>query len=285
VAYIPATVQATGFVGNGGALTNLNASQLTSGAVPSAALTSVPAASLTGTVPAAQLGNAALLAGGNTFTGTQIVNGPVGIDTSTILEGTLTVNTNVYLDANILYLRGDDGVDHNHGLGFFGAGTLQGDFAGINVNGPALFGYSGGVLGTTSGGQHAAVEWSTSGVTVNGTFNNQSDRNAKQDFTSVAPAQILDKVAQLPLSEWSYKTDAATRHIGPMAQDFYAAFAVGTDEKHIAPIDEGGVALAAIQGLNQKLETENAELRQQNDSLAERLHELETTVKTLADRK
>jgi hypothetical protein len=283
------------FSGNGNGLTDLQATNLTGTISPAqlpssfsgngGGLTNLASASLTGTVPAAQLGNAALLAGGNTFAGTQIVNGPVGIDTSTILEGTLTVNTNVYLDANILYLRGDDGVDHNHGLGFFGTGTLQGDFAGINVNGPALFGYSGGVLGTTSGGQHAAVEWSTSSVTVNGTFNNQSDRNAKQDFTSVAPAQILDKVAQLPLSEWSYKTDAATRHIGPMAQDFYAAFAVGTDEKHIAPIDEGGVALAAIQGLNQKLETENAELRQQNDSLAERLHELETTVKTLADRK
>src|SRR5262249_4790471 len=45
----------------------------------------------------------------------------------------------------------------------------------------------------------------TSGVTVNGTFNNHSDRNAKQDFTSVSPLDILEAVAQLPLSEWSYK--------------------------------------------------------------------------------
>jgi hypothetical protein len=39
-----------------------------------------------------------------------------------------------------------------------------------------------------------------------------------------------------------------------MAQDFYAAFKVGADERNIATIDEGGVALAAIKGLNQKLE-------------------------------
>jgi uncharacterized protein YceH (UPF0502 family) len=86
---------------------------------------------------------------------------------------------------------------------------------------------------------------------------------------------------QLPVSEWSYKDDPTTRHLGPVAQDFRSLFEIGTDEKHIAPIDEGGVAFAAIQGLNekvevgsrksddriQKLETENAELKQRLDDL------------------
>jgi hypothetical protein len=126
------------------------------------------------------------------------------------------------------------------------------------------------------------------GVCVNGAVNNCSDRNVKQDFAPVSPSEILDKVLQLPISEWSYKIDSATRHIGAMAQDFYAAFEVGMDDKHIAPIDEGGVALAAIQGLNQKLEetrAENAELKQQNASLAKRLNELEATVQQLAAQK
>src|SRR6185312_10569758 len=43
------------------------------------------------------------------------------------------------------------------------------------------------------------------GVTVYGTFNNLSDRNAKQDFASVSPSEMLNRVTQLPLSEWSYK--------------------------------------------------------------------------------
>src|SRR6266513_2222087 len=104
------------------------------------------------------------------------------------------------------------------------------------------------------------LDATAAGVTVYGTFNNSSDRNAKQDFAPVSPSQILDKVLQLPVSEWSYKTDSATRHIGPTGQDFYSAFKIGTDEKHIAPIDEGGVALAAIQGLNQKLDAKDAEI-------------------------
>ena len=32
-----------------------------------------------------------------------------------------------------------------------------------------------------------------------------------------------------------------------MAQDFRAAFGLGEDDKHISAIDEGGVALAAVQ--------------------------------------
>jgi hypothetical protein len=58
-----------------------------------------------------------------------------------------------------------------------------------------------------------------------------------------------------------------------MAQDFHAAFGLnGADDKHISVVDEGGVALAAIQGLNQKLDEKAAEiqtLKQQNDSLAD----------------
>jgi hypothetical protein len=136
-------------------------------------------------------------------------------------------------------------------------------------------GYGTIVLATgDSGNQVPATErfvMTASSTTINGTFNNNSDRNAKQNFTPVSASQILDKVAQLPLSEWSYKDDAATRHIGPMAQDFHAAFNIGTDDKHLAPIDEGGVALAAIQALNQKLNQKDSEIQK----LEQRLGQLE----------
>jgi len=97
---------------------------------------------------------------------------------------------------------------------------------------------------------------------------------------------VLDKVASLPVTEWNYKTDnKGVQHIGPMAQDFRAAFQLSADDKHISVIDESGVALAAIQGLNQKLEeqakekdTEIADLRKQNDLFAERLNQLEAAV-------
>jgi hypothetical protein len=115
-----------------------------------------------------------------------------------------------------------------------------------------------------------------SNATCNGsTWINASDRNLKENFAEVDPLTILDKVAALPLTEWNYKQETASRHIGPMAQDFYAAFNVGDDDKHIATVDESGVALAAIKGLNEKMESENAALRAENGDLKKRLEKLE----------
>ena len=93
---------------------------------------------------------------------------------------------------------------------------------------------------------------------------------------------MLSALASLPVSEWSYTSDPdGARHVGPMAQDFNAAFGLGADDKHIATVDADGVALAAIQGLNQKLqqqETELAELKQKNQSLEQRLETLERLI-------
>ena len=135
------------------------------------------------------------------------------------------------------------------------------------------------VGGVNTAPSSVRLDAATTGVTVYGTFNNLSDRNAKQDFAPVSSSQILEKVLQLPVSEWSYKVDAATRHVGPMGQDFYAAFNIGTDDKHIAPIDEGGVALAAIQGLNQKLEDRSRKLEMENTELKQRLDALEKKIR------
>jgi hypothetical protein len=126
------------------------------------------------------------------------------------------------------------------------------------------------------GGNNNAMLLTSSSLTVNGTVVSSSDRNVKQDFQPVDSRSVLEKVSQLPVETWAYKNDPGTKHLGPMAQDFYAAFGTGADDRHIAVVDEGGVALAAIQGLNQKvedssqnsevriqkLETENAELKQ-----------------------
>lgn len=107
------------------------------------------------------------------------------------------------------------------------------------------------------------------------TFNPVSDRNLKQDFQPVDPQIVLAKVAALPVTEWSYKGDANTRHLGPTAQDFKAAFGLGNTNTSIATVDADGVALAAIQGLNQKLTEELKRRDAENAVLNERLETLE----------
>jgi hypothetical protein len=120
-----------------------------------------------------------------------------------------------------------------------------------------------------------AMTLTSGGLVVNGTFVSSSDRNAKENFLPVQSREVLEKVVALPLSSWNYKADTATRHVGPMAQDFYAAFTVGMDDKHISMVDADGVALAAIQGLNQKLE----ETRAENVELKQRLEALEKIIR------
>jgi len=99
-------------------------------------------------------------------------------------------------------------------------------------------------------------------LSTGGAWTDSSDRNAKENFQPVDRREILERVTRLPVATWNYKAEAsAVRHIGPVAQEFYSSFGVGQDDQHIAPLDANGVALAAIQGLNQKLEDENQALR------------------------
>jgi hypothetical protein len=89
----------------------------------------------------------------------------------------------------------------------------------------------------------------------------QSDRNLKRDFEPVDEQTVLESVAALPISTWSYKTDdPSVRHMGPMAQDFKAAFALGNTDKAYNPIDAHGVALAAIQALYERIQDQEARL-------------------------
>jgi hypothetical protein len=102
-----------------------------------------------------------------------------------------------------------------------------------------------------------------------GSWTSLSDRNAKENFAPVNAESVLDKVAALPLSTWNYKEqDRSIRHLGPMAQDFKAAFGVGETDTGITTVDADGVALAAIQGLNQKLNEKDAEIQDLKQSVA-----------------
>jgi hypothetical protein len=108
-----------------------------------------------------------------------------------------------------------------------------------------------------------------------------SDRNAKENFSPISPDEILAKVAGLPISSWTYKEMHDGRHLGPMAQDFYAAFQLGGSETTITAIDTEGVALAAIQGLNQKLQQEAKAKDAEIAELKARLEKLESSMEKI----
>ena len=131
---------------------------------------------------------------------------------------------------------------------------------------------------------------STSGVRLaagSGAWSSLSDRNMKTDVTPLDDAAVLDKIAALPVSVWSYRSERGVRHVGPMAQDFYAAFKVGEDDRHITSIDEDGVALAAIKALDAKVARKDAAiaaLQRRDASLQSQLTALAARVDALQKR-
>lgn len=107
---------------------------------------------------------------------------------------------------------------------------------------------------------------------VNGTISQLSSRSAKTGFIDIDPGAVLDAVANMPISFWSYlHQDSGIRHVGPTAEDFHAAFGLGERATEIATGDMAGVALAAIQALNQDV----ADRDRRIEDLEARLRRLE----------
>jgi hypothetical protein len=98
----------------------------------------------------------------------------------------------------------------------------------------------------------------------------------------VRPDDVLTRLSNVPIATWRYKGDEPNAvHLGPMAQDFFAAFGLGTDQRRIAPGDMAGVSLAAVQALHKQVNAKDTEIAE----LKQRLADLEALVSTLADAK
>lgn len=168
-----------------------------------------------------------------------------------------------------IYYRMSDGVTHTMLEAEVGVGTGLNE-ATASSNKPFI-------VGTNSFNGNGAH------LTPGGIWTNGSSRTFKEAFRSVDFGRVLDRVVALPVGTWQYKNGAGEgRHLGPVAEDFKAAFGLGNDERYIASSDEEGVALAAIKGLNAKLEKAIAmkdakiqRLQASLDELSERLAKLE----------
>ncbi len=183
------------------------------------------------------------------------------LDTSLAVSPVIKVYTLQYADAKALATEVQALFQPQGGRGGGGGvGGIGGALGGL-LNFGGGFGGGGGGGGRGGGGGGG-----------------RSDRNLKDNFAPVDSQEVLAKVASLPITSWNYKDDSGTRHLGPMAQDFHGAFGIGTDDKTITFLDEGGVALAAIQGLNQKLTDKDAKFQ----ALEKEISELKTLIQTLA---
>jgi hypothetical protein len=116
-----------------------------------------------------------------------------------------------------------------------------------------------------------------------------SDRALKGNIKPVDGREILERLSRIPIVRWNFKSDyASVQHIGPMAQDFHAAFGLGDSDRHIAANDADGIALVCIQALWElsrekdqridRLEREAEDRRQEIEEFETRLAAVEKAV-------
>lgn len=115
---------------------------------------------------------------------------------------------------------------------------------------------------------------------LSGAIVQTSSRAKKQGFAEIDANDILNKVVNLDISQWNYIADPkAARHIGPVAEDFYAAFKLGSEPTGISPVDTAGVTFASIQALHSKAVNQETEIQE----LKARISELEGANQRIAD--
>jgi hypothetical protein len=146
--------------------------------------------------------------------------------------------------------------------------------------------FANGALKVGNDGVNTNFDMDSNGnVTIQGALTQNSDVNTKENIQLVNTSEILDKVMSLPISVWNYKFDEdSVKHLGPMAQDFFAHFNLGHSETKIATIDTSGVALASIKELGTQLQQKEAEinnLKEENKALSSRLEAIEEKLKTI----
>jgi hypothetical protein len=111
-----------------------------------------------------------------------------------------------------------------------------------------------------------------------GQWSELSDRSAKTAFAPVEGREIVAQLAELPIETWQYVSETGNiRHMGPMAGDIYAAFGLGDDPRYIGTLDANGISLAAIQGLYQLSQEQEAQIT----ALQERVDDLEARMGAL----
>lgn len=125
------------------------------------------------------------------------------------------------------------------------------------ANTKLIIDYPSGNVGIgTSSPNHPIDTGTGAHLTSGGTWTNSSSRALKENFTALDPFEALDKIDSLSIEQWNYKSeDASITHIGPVAEEFHAAFNTGGvgGDKAISTIDPAGVALLGVQGLSAKV--------------------------------
>ncbi|MEO0896442.1 MAG: tail fiber domain-containing protein [Bacteroidota bacterium] len=226
------------------------------------------------------------------------LSGGNAVDLSSLRDnlGNHSATTSLRLNDLPIYLR--TGTDINHGLRYAGS-TSQ--FANLSPDGPALYGFSGGILGTTNGGQKGVLYWSSNGnvgigapspqyrlqVGINGDGSNAranawttwSDSTLKRDFQELSnPLAMLSQINGYHYY-WKEGSEDTSRQVGVMAQEIKRVLPelVSTDANGILAVDYAKLTALLIE-VNQAQQREIDQLKKESQFM---INSFETRLKAL----
>lgn len=105
-----------------------------------------------------------------------------------------------------------------------------------------------------------------------GVFTCASSRSTKENLARVDGESVLVTLRSVPVNSWNYIAEGAgVRHVGPMAEEFHAAFGLGTGNTTIGVQDLTGITLAAVKALEER----TVELRQKSLELEQKSEEVD----------
>jgi hypothetical protein len=222
-------------------------------------------------------------AGGGVGVNTNSPNGPLHV------QSTLNINSGTNYDGRIAPLVVGDGDGTGGALLIDGNQIEQASGVDIivNFNSAALLRLNegGGDVAIRRGSASHVIHVGSNNTNGNGAhltdagaWTNGSSREWKENFKALDKQGVLRKLVDLPVTQWQYAGEDRSIHIGPVAEEFRAAFGLGHDDQYITTIDADGVALAAIQGLHQivqEKDCEIAELREREMTKDQRIENLE----------
>lgn len=148
-------------------------------------------------------------------------------------------------------VSGRNNLTSGYGYG----GDFRGGFVGVYA--AATNGYG---LYATAPASSGYAGYFSGNVYIAGNLTYTSDRAVKANARDIDRAEVLDRVARLPLQSWALREQPDVRHVGPYAQDFHAAFGLGSDDVSISPVDVSGVTLAAVQELHRLVRRQDEEI-------------------------
>ena len=191
----------------------------------------------------------------------------MGYTTTATGQGSVAIGYRVTADANYAVALGHRASANGRSGSFTWADASTTDSLESSANNSFQIRAAGGVRLYTNATTTVGVYLNAGGSA----WNVISDRNRKENFLAVDGEDVLARIRRIPVMEWNYIAEGGqVRHIGPVAQDWHAAFPLSDDPLSINSGDFDGVNLAAIQALERRtadqasriaaLEAENAAL-------------------------